>query len=180
MAKKLLNHQLGVQSVAAGGSATKRIMRTTAISTTNSRVSERAYALPEVLICIGIMVLIYGSAIMAYIQTDRRAEWSAYSLEAQALSIRQLEQARAAKWETQAGVYLDQTISLYNTWTNILDLPYSGTNYVYATNYTTVTTETNTSVANNKSFFHMYRVDTVWMWRGRLFTNTTASFRAPN
>ena len=149
MAKKLLNHQLGVQSVAAGGSATKRIMRTTAISTTNSRGSERAYALPEVLICIGIMVLIYGSAILAYIQTDRR-------------------------------VYLDQTTNLYNTWTNVLDLPYSGSNYVYATNFTTVTTETNTAIANNKSFFHMYRVDTVWVWRGKLFTNTTASFRAPN
>lgn len=150
-------------------------MQTKNILKAKAMVAGAAFALPEVLICIGIMVLVYGGAIMAYIQTDRRAEWSAYSLGAQALSIRQIEQARAARWDTQGGVYVDYSDDIVPKWTNILDLPYSGTNYVYATNFTTIST-----ISNSSFQIHMFKVDTVWAWRGKLFTNTTASYRAPN
>ncbi len=138
-----------------------------------------AFALPEVLICIVIMVIIYGGTILAYIQADKRAEWSGYSLAAQALSIRQMEQARAAKWDTQSIPPVDfvTNISL-SSWTN-LDLPYAGTNRVNATNFTTVSTVTYATNGQAISV-HFIRVDTVWPWRGKLFTNSIATYRGPN
>lgn len=154
-------------------------MRIKKNSPAEAKTAAQAYALPEVLISIGIMVLIYGSAIMAYIQTDKRAEWTGYSLEAQALSIRQLEQARAAKWDTQSANPVDLSTNIFTRWTNILDMPYSGGNYVYATNLTSVSTVTNIA-GTPPVLVHMFWVDTVWNWRGRLFTNTTVTYRAPN
>ena len=47
----------------------------------------RAYALPELLICLVVMMLVYGGSILCYILVANRAQWSGYSLAAQALSI---------------------------------------------------------------------------------------------
>ena len=62
--------------------------------------------------------------------------------------------------------------------TNILDLPYSGTNRSYATNFCTISTliiQTNVGTQ-----IHMIRVDTTWSWKGKIFTNSIQSYRSPN
>ncbi len=174
MAENLLN-AVWVSRYLAYPSSGQLIMRIKYNLRDKAGLAVAAFALPEVLIATAIIVLVYGGAILAYIQTDRRAEWSGYSLEAQALSVRSIEQARAAKWDTQGGVVVDQSPNIYTRWTNLLDLPYSGSNFVYATNFTTVTT-----VSNSLYQVHMFRVDTVWPWRGNIYTNTTVTYRAPN
>jgi hypothetical protein len=119
---------------------------------------------------------VYGGALLGYVQSAKRAEWAGYSLAAQALSIRQIEEARAAKWDTLATPVVDQITNLPTvTYTN-LDIPYTGTNWVWATNFTTISTISLT----NSVMLHFIRVDTVWAFRNRLFTNTTATYRSPN
>jgi hypothetical protein len=136
-----------------------------------------AFTLPELLIAVAIIMIVYNGVVLAYIQFDKRMEWSGYSLEAQALSIRQLEAARCAKWDTQNSPTAIDNISNIPTmtWTN-LDIPIAGTNMVYATNTMTYSTVTIT----NNVVVHFIRVDTVWSFKGVTFTNTIATYRAPD
>jgi len=118
--------------------------------------------------------MIYG-----YVQTSYRAEWSGYSLAAQALAIQQLEQARAAVWDGSQC----QITNLVKKTADILDLPISGTNCVWATNYATVTNISLSGVPVSVCVY-MVRVDTVWpfRWRGtlRYFTNSIADYYSPD
>lgn len=58
----------------------------------------------------------------------------------------------------------------------VMDLPVAGTNVVYATNTTTITW-----VSTNAPMTKMIRVDCAWMGpRGRVHTNTAATYRAPD
>ena len=61
----------------------------------------------------------------------------------------------------------------------LLDLPVSGTNYVYATNYITLCLIQSSPYSN-----YLVRVDTVWPFRWKnqttYFTNTIACYYAPD
>ncbi|MCX6896615.1 MAG: prepilin-type N-terminal cleavage/methylation domain-containing protein [Verrucomicrobia bacterium] len=153
-----------------------------------------AFTLVEVVVALAISVMLFSGIIVAYTQTCRRAEWSGYSLAAQALAIQQLEQARAAKWDRS----INELASLTNltSWVwdgtngsgysvSVLDLPLAGTNnVVYATNRITVKmiSVNNSTVPPVK--VQMVRVDTVWRWVSdktpKLFTNTVATYLAPD
>src|SRR5262245_29559395 len=58
-----------------------------------------AFTLPEVVLAVAITAVAFGGIIMAYSQATRRAQWSGYSLSAQALAVQQIEQARASVWD---------------------------------------------------------------------------------
>jgi len=60
----------------------------------------RGFTLVEVVVCIAITALMFMGIITAYIHGTYKAEWSGYSLAAQAMAIQQLEQ-----------VYVDMTWS---------------------------------------------------------------------
>ena len=47
-----------------------------------------------------IIAAVFATVLLAYSQTARRAQWSGYQLAAQALAAQQIEQIRAARWET--------------------------------------------------------------------------------
>jgi hypothetical protein len=98
-------------------------------------------------------------------------------LAAQALAIQQLEQARAAVWDGNQC----QFTNLVKKTADILDLPISGTNIVWATNYATVT---NISLSGVPVSFYMVRVDTAWpfRWRGKVtyYTNSIADYYSPD
>jgi len=99
-----------------------------------------AFTLAEVLIAMSISVLIMGSIVYGYLGTATRAEWNAYSLAAESLAIQRIEQARACKWDPEASPPIDSLVaSNFPPDVNILDIPVSGTNIVYATNFTTIT-----------------------------------------
>ena len=144
--------------------------------------STRGFTLVEVVVCIAIVALIFGGIITGYVQTGYRAEWSGYSLAAQALAIQQLEQARAAKWDTLDQPVADEITNILRVTWATLDLPISGTNAVWATNYCTVsgiTISTNPAVS-----VYMVKVDTVWPFLRKgisyYFTNTVAGYYAPD
>jgi hypothetical protein len=132
-----------------------------------------------VVICVFIIMLVFAAIITAYIQTSYRAEWSGFSLAAQALAIQQLEAAKAAVWDPLQTPVKDEIKQLPLVTSALLDLPVSGTNYIYATNYTT-----RTLIANGLYSNYMVRVDTVWpfRWKSQVvyFTNTIADYYAPD
>lgn len=149
-----------------------------------------AFTLIEVTMSIIIAGMVFGGILTGYIQSGRRAEWSGYSLAVQAYGIQQLEQARAATWDVSAEVVVNQITNLNligwttnsgvwkgYSWTNI-DIPYSGANYIRATNYVVVS---NVTVSTTPPIsVYSVRVDTVWKYRNKLQTNTMVNYYAPD
>ncbi|MFM8468654.1 MAG: hypothetical protein ACKODH_01595 [Limisphaerales bacterium] len=135
-----------------------------------------AFTLAEVVISAGIAAMTVAGIIYGYTQSTKRAEWSGYSLAAQALAVQRLEQTRASRWDPDAGV--DQLLSAnFPSQTLVLDVPVIGTNAAYATNVTTITT-----IAATPPLLRMIRVDCTWKFptTGRVFTNTVATYRSPD
>lgn len=132
---------------------------------------------------LGVIVLVFSGIINAYIQGALRAEWSGYSLAAQALAIQQLEQAKSAVWDTSSTSGKNEITNLATLSSAMLDLPISGTNAVWATNYVTVSS---VAISNAPSAANVYmvKVDTVWPFlrKGQriYFTNTVANYYAPD
>ena len=159
------------------------------------------------MIAIVIVAVVYGGMFIAYTQSTRQAQWSGYSLAAQALAIQQIEQARSADWDpskpendfTNLNFWPGSTAFLTNpptytfkgyTWTN-LDLPSSGGNFVRATNFVTIRVIGCNNMAGGTVpgvQLQMVRVDTVWplTWQAalgsvtRLYTNTICTYAAPD
>jgi len=132
--------------------------------------------LAEVVISLGIGAMIFGGVLLGYVQSARRAEWSAYHLAAQAVAMQQLEAARAAKWDTQSAPPADLLVaSNFPSTVEVLDVPVSGTSAAFTTNFVFITT-----VSTNPPL-KMIRVESIWTFHSRgLFTNTTATYRAPD
>lgn len=146
--------------------------------TRSPQASISGFTLAEVVVCVFIMMILFAGIITAYIQGAFRAEWSGYSLAAQAAAIQQLEAAKTAVWDPLQTPIKDEISQLPNVTSQPLDLPVSGTNTVYVTNYTTVTLLTNSIYSN-----YMVKVATVWPFRWRnqtaYYTNTVACYYAP-
>jgi len=140
-------------------------------------LSQKAFTLAEVVIAMAITVMSLAGVIMGYILAIRQAEWSAYSLAAQSLATQRLEQTRAAKWDPRASPPVDEVVAnnFPTVPTNVLDMPVSGTNMAYATNFTTIS-----DVTNGGYPLKLIRVDCVWSFRERVFSNTIATYRAPD
>ena len=132
--------------------------------------------LMEVVMALMVAAVAMAGTVAGYILAASRAEWSAFSLAANSLAMMRMEQARAAKWDTQAQPPVDQLEPAnFPVETNVLDIPISGTNVVYATNFTTITT------LSTDPPLKMIRVDCVWPFARRgPFTNTMITYRAPD
>lgn len=135
-----------------------------------------AFSLPEVLVAIAITGIGLSGIIYGYVSTSTRGEWSAYSLAAHSLAMQRMEQTRACKWDQQAWPIVDELVSSnFPMQVNILDIPISGSNVVYATNFTVIR-----SISTNPAV-KLIKVDCVWRFMQRgLFTNTLVTYRAPD
>ncbi len=136
----------------------------------------KAFTLVEVIIALAIMSLMIGGIVSGYVVSALRAEWSAFSLAAHSLALQKLEQTRAAKWDPQGWPPVDELVSSnFPVTVDVVDVPISGTNILYATSTTTITSVSTTPPLRS------IRVDTVWpfMQRGS-FTNTIVTYRAPD
>ncbi|MSU20294.1 MAG: hypothetical protein EXS30_02740 [Pedosphaera sp.] len=136
-------------------------------------LSLRAFTLAEVVMAMAISALVIGGIIAGYTMSAQRAEWSSYSLAAHSIAMQRLEQTRAAKWDPQGWPQIDELVSSnFPARVEVLDIPISGTNVVYATNITTITSMSATPPLK------MIRVDCSWMFLSRgPFTNTVATYR---
>lgn len=138
-----------------------------------SRFPESAFTLTEVAISMAISALMVGAIITGYTLSARRAEWSAYSLAAQSLAMQRLEQTRATKWDPAAWPAVDELVSSnFPIRIEILDIPISGTNIVYATNVTSIT------LLSANPPLKLIRVDCSWRFMSRgPYTNSLTTYR---
>src|SRR3954469_2521128 len=133
---------------------------------------QSAFTLAEVVIAAALGSLTIGAGLYGYVMSAKRAEWSGYSLAAHSLAVQGIEQARAAKWDPTGAQADDLVSSNFPVAVNILDIPISGTNIVYATNFTTI------SYVSTNPAIKMIRVDCVWNFIKRgPFTNTVVTYR---
>ena len=147
------------------------------LSSKHSRLgAPQGGSLVEVIFSLGIATLTIAGSVNGYVLSANRAEWSAYSLAAHSLAMQRLEQVRAAKWDTAAYPAVDQIVqSNFGPQTNILDVPISCSNIVYAVSRTTMS-----DISANPPL-KLVRVDTVWNFMNRgIFTNTVTTYRAPD
>jgi prepilin-type N-terminal cleavage/methylation domain-containing protein len=153
----------------------------------------------EVLIALIIVAVVFGSIINGYLVSSVRGQWTGYSLAAQSLSLQIIEQARSAVWDGGSGNNEVTNLTLFGRsgdgvstpltgyTTNILDVPWKGTNAVPATNYVTIRkfSEDNNATAGWPQV-QMIRVDTVWPFTGwgnfsvKYYTNTVCTYIAPD
>jgi Tfp pilus assembly protein PilV len=156
------------------------------------------FTLAEVVISLAVTGLAFAGILTGYVQSARNAEWTGYSLAAQALAIQQIEQGRSAVWDYSSGTARNELTNLnltnpqYDSATKTatgyswatLDLPYSGTKVVLATNYVTVRMFYCNNAASPPVQLQMMQVDTVWPFAGggvlRYFTNSVATYFAPD
>ena len=162
-----------------------------------NRRTMAAFTLAEMVVAIGIMVMVLCGIVLGYVQSGRRAEWSGFSMAAQALSVQQVEQARSARWDPAmipAKIeFIDMSACLknwttnagvYTGWTNVqFNLPVSSASGpIWATNYVTLKNIQNAN--NNNISVYMLKVDTVWSFRSgsnmKCYTNTSADYFAPD
>jgi type II secretory pathway pseudopilin PulG len=149
-----------------------------------SRISCAAMTLVEVLMSIIILVTIMGGIMMGYVQANRMAEFSSMSLAAQSTASQGMEQALAARWDTQSG---DTNIGFghadelgtnvnYLMGTNVLDVPVSGA-AIPVTNFVTIT-----AVDAGGPKVRQIRSDAIWTFplTGVTYTNTSITLRAPD
>jgi len=139
------------------------------------RRGQSGNSLAETLLALLITVITVSGTINGYIFTTTRAEWSAYSLAAQSLAMQRVEQVRAAKWDLGAYPPIDRAVATnFPVVVDVLDLPMSGTNQTLATSYTTV------RKVSDHPPLKLVRVDCVWPFRNRHYTNTVSCYRAPD
>jgi len=141
----------------------------------SARIAPRGgYSLIEMVIALAVAGILIAGMVSGHIQAAKQAEWSAYSLAASSLALQQLERVRGAKWDSQAGN--DQVVSSnFPVTVEILDIPLTKTNIVYATNRTTITT------LSTAPPLKMVRVDCTWRFLRRgISTNSVATYRAPD
>jgi type II secretory pathway pseudopilin PulG len=159
---------------------------------TRNQGGASAFTLVEVVTAMVISVLVFSTILLAYVQAARFAEWSGYSLAAQALSIQQLEQARSAVWDTQRTPPLDEVTNLNltawqyssdtRTWSGytnaVLDIPAAQNKEVLATNFISV--QTVSLPSNPQAAVRFIKVSTVWSFQGKTYTNSIATYFAPD
>ena len=163
------------------------LVRFRKIGRTKSQVACSAMTLPEVLISILILVGIMGGIIMGYVQANRMAEFSSMSLAAQSTASQGLEQAIAARWDTQTAStnigfgQADElgTVTNYLLGTNVLDIPVSGAS-IPVTNYLTISTFVIPGSSSVK--LRQIRSDAIWTFplTKKTYTNTVITMRAPD
>lgn len=148
-------------------------MRISRQNNSKSTCGRCAFTLAEVVISTGIAALTIGGIVYGYVMSAQRSELASYALAAQSLAMQRLEQSRACKWDPMALPPVDELVaSNFQVETNILDIPISRTNMVYATNFTTITT-----LSTNPPL-KMIRVDCTWSFMSRrVFTNTVVTYR---
>lgn len=140
-----------------------------------ARTSCLGMSLTEVVVSIALGTLMFGGVVLSYIQSANRAEWSALSFAAQSLAWQRIEQTRAAKWDTQSWPPVDQVVeSNFPPVVELVDVPFRGTNYLFATTYLTINT-----ISTNPPL-RLIVADVVWSFKGRLYTNSALTYRAPD
>jgi len=135
-----------------------------------------AFTLIEVCVALAITVLVMTGMFQGYEIASRRAQYASFSLAASAMAMQRMESIVASQWVV-SGTSITNIFNPALTATQVspLCVPTTSTNFIYGTNYVTLT-----QVSTNPPYI-LVRVDCVWNFMGMgIFTNTVAVMRAPD
>ena len=147
------------------------------VKTAHDFGGQAGFTLTEVVVSLAILGLIFAGIVYGYVALSDKAEWSSYSLAAQAVALQGVEQARAAKWDSKASPPIDELGTTSYAQVVTLDVPTVAGNSSIATNYVSITT------ASDVPPLRQLRADCVWSlpYRKRPhqgpFTNTVITLR---
>jgi type II secretory pathway pseudopilin PulG len=151
-----------------------------------SRRLRDAFSLIEVMIAFLIFGLVTAGILYGYVQGNRIAEWSSMSLGAQSYASQGIEQAMAAKWDTEANGevtadYLPPTsftVATNYSQVDTNDVPQSGAPLLL-TNYMSIAW---IDGLTNGPYLREIKSQVVWRFplTSKLFTNTIVTLRAPD
>lgn len=133
----------------------------------------QAFSLMETIVAVLIAGIAITAMVTGFVSSLRSSEASAYSLAAGTLAMQGYEQIRAAKWDAVAYPNVDEVQgSNFPPAVYVLDVPSSGANIVYATNFTTI------NLISTNPMLKSIRVDCVYRFMNRgLLTNSIVSLR---
>ncbi len=121
----------------------------------------------------GVMV---SGLVSGFYQAVQSAELAAYSLAGNSMAVQGLEQVRAAKWDPVAYPPVDNVVnSNFPVRVEVLDIPVTKSNIVYATNRFYIST------VSTAPPLKLIRVECTWKFhRKGLYTNVACTYRAPD
>jgi Tfp pilus assembly protein PilV len=136
------------------------------------------FTLAEVLVSIALAATTIGGVIACYLMAAQRSEWSSASGAAHRQVMMRMEQLKAARWDLAfTNGELDTLVGgPVAEPAQVLDVPQTGFDFLWATNWTTVS-----NVVGSAAPLRLLRVDCVWSLPTRgPFTNTLITYRAPD
>jgi type II secretory pathway pseudopilin PulG len=141
---------------------------------TRAGIRKQAFSLVETVVAMLIAVIVIGAIVTGFLQSIRMAESSAYSVAANALAVQGYEQVRAAKWDAVSYPVVDEVVATnFPPIGYVLDVAMTGSNVIWATNYTAIST------VSTNPLLKLIRIDCVYRFLNRgLFTNSIVSYRA--
>jgi len=133
----------------------------------------RGLSLVEIVISLALTSLSVAAIIDGYVVCARQAESSALHLAAQAQALERLEQIRAAKWDPNVDFGDEIWGTNFLPVEKVLDIPSRNAKRM-ATNITTI------RVISTTPPLKAIKIETIWGWNGKLYTNTIATYRGPD
>lgn len=128
----------------------------------------------ETLVALGIAIVVAAAVVGGATTSLRSSEYTTFAVAAHASAVQRLEQARGMKWDAVTYPIVDELVaSNFPPQAVMLDVPGSGTNVLWGTNFTTIST------ISTNPWLKLIRVDCVYRPDpGRLATNSIVSYRA--
>jgi type II secretory pathway pseudopilin PulG len=145
-------------------------MRINIRQTQTRDIAADAFTLMEVMITVGISTTIIGAILYGFVVSARNLEWAAFSLQAQANVIERMEQTYSIVYKPQPPNPNDNLI--------VDNFPATACSNVLGTNFTYISDNISEGVSNQ--FMKMIRVDCVWVYRSKVYTNSVSMLRAPD
>ena len=121
------------------------------------------FTLLEIIFASVIFAIICGIVISGYMIVNNRLLWQLESDEAMRSASNKMEQIKSSRWDLQSIPTVDEMVQS--------NFPYSVD--LYITNFVTIT------ILSVKPPLKMLKVDSVWLNRGRLLTNSLWSYKTP-
>ena len=131
--------------------------------------------LVEVVFAVLISGLTVAALVGGYVSSTMAAEKASLSLAANTRALERLEDTHAATWNVATWPAVDQLVATnFPTKTVTMDLSGQGSGTTSGTLYTTITE------ISAAPLLRRVRVDCVWQFQGRPFTNTVETLRGPD
>ena len=134
---------------------------------------QKGFSLVELLLSVALFTIGVAGTVNGYLLASQRLYYLTYSQAASNSASQRLEQVRAAKWDNLAFPLVDEVvITNFLPQLVLLDIPVSGNNSSFATNFT--------EIVNINPTLRLIKINCIWPHpNGRIFTNSLETYISP-